>query len=359
MTDKMMAQIYYRPLEMKFEQVPIPVPKDNEVLMKVKACGICGSDLAYFFGRSPLETEDGLGPLVLGHEFSGEIVDMGKMAAESGLFKIGDGVIANPVQYCNACPDCAKTHVNMCKYRETKGVNVNGAFAEYVTMRYTHIYKIPDGISYEEAALCEPLACGYYGVKKLDVKLGDFVVVFGPGPIGLMQLQLIKASGAGKVAMVGVLDYGLEKAKELGADFVINTMSRESPYYCENLKEKIKELSDGEMANRVIVPTSAKAALQGALEVAGNKATIVYFGLPSDKTILEVPLLDFLVGDKSLLVSFLAPFTWDSALTALKSKKIMLEPLITHRFTLDCLEEGIRFMDNLSSPDKIKSIVTL
>lgn len=357
MNGKMKAQIYYSPETMKFEEVDIPQVLSDEVLLKVKACGICGSDLAYFFGRSPLETANGSGPLILGHEFSGEIVEMGKMAQANSAFKVGDRVMGNPVRECGACRYCARAQVNLCENKRVKGVSVDGAFAEYVTMPYTHIFSIPDGVIYQEAALCEPLACATNAINTLDVKLGDFAVIFGPGNIGLMQLQLIKARGASKIVMIGILDYGLDKALELGADYVINTADQSSPYYCDDLAKKIAELSNGEMANRVIVPTAAKPALQGALEVSGNRATIVYFGLPSEKTILEVPLLDFMTKNKSLLVSWLAPFTWDGAQKALKSGKITMGPLITHTFKLNELEKGIRFMDDTSKSEKIKSVV--
>ena len=148
MKGKMKAQVFYSPNDMRLEEVDIPQVKDDEVLLKVKACGICGSDVAYYFGRSPLETESGTGPLILGHEFSGEIVEMGKLVKENGSYKVGDGVIGNPVQECSACKSCARTFVNLCENKRVKGVSVDGAFAEYVTMPYTHIYKIPECTSY-------------------------------------------------------------------------------------------------------------------------------------------------------------------------------------------------------------------
>jgi threonine dehydrogenase-like Zn-dependent dehydrogenase len=357
MKGKMKAQMFYQPQEMSLVEIDIPEIATDEVLLKVKACGICGSDIAYYFGRSPLETKDGKGPLILGHEFSGEIVEMGTMAVENSNFKLGDRVMGNPVRECNACKYCSQTAVNLCENKRVKGVSVHGAFAEYVTMPYTHIYQVPEGITYPEAALCEPLACGTNAVNTLDVALGDFVVIFGPGTIGLMQMQLILAKGAGKVAMVGILDFGLEKALELGADYVFNTADRSSPYYCKDVPAEISKLTDGEMANKVIVPTAAKPALQGALAVSGNRAKIVYFGLPSETTILEVPLLDFLTKDKSILSSWLAPFTWNAAQNALKNGKIQIGALITHTFSLDELEKGIRFMDDKTQTDKIKSVV--
>jgi len=357
MKGKMKAQVFYQPNEMKLIEVDIPQIKSDEVLLKVKACGICGSDVAYYYGRSPLETSDGKGPLILGHEFSGEIVEMGEMAEEYCSFSIGDAVMCNPVRECGVCSHCQETYVTLCNNKKVKGVSVDGAFAEYVTMPYTHIFKIPPGIPYPEAALCEPLACACNGVATLDIRLGDFVVIFGPGSIGLMQMQMIKARGAGTIVMVGIFDFGLKEALNLGANYVFNTTDKKSPYYCDDLTTEISKLSNGEMANRVIVPTSAKQALQGALRVSGKKSNVVYFGLPSENEVLEVPLLDTMTKDKSILVSWQAPFTWVTAQKALRNSIVKIETLISHKFSLEDLEKGLSLMNDPSKPDKIKSVV--
>ena len=358
MEGTMKAQVFYEPEKMRLEEVEIPRVKANEVLVRVKACGICGSDVAYYYGKSPLETKDGKGPLILGHEFAGEIVEVGEIAKGLGLFAPGDRVLANPVQQCNACPQCLRRQFNLCKNTQTKGVNTNGAFAEYAVMNYTHVYKIGDHLSYEEACICEPLACAGYGVQKLDVQIGDFVVIFGPGTIGLMMLSEIRARGAGKVAMVGILDYGLEKAREMGADYALNTLDANSPYYCADVTAEISRLTNGDLADKVIVPTAAKSALQSALDVSGRCSNIVYFGLPGEDTVLEVPLLKTLQMDKTINVSWLATSSWDIALKMLDGRKVDAEKLITHRFSLEELEEGIRFMNDNGKPEKIKSIVT-
>lgn len=357
MKETMKAHVFYEAEKMEYIDVPVPEVADNQVLVKVRACGVCGSDISYYYGHSPVETPTGKGPLILGHEFSGEVVKVGKIARERKLFEVGDRVLANPVQNCNACPQCARQQVNLCKNTQTSGVNYDGAYAEYALVSYTHLHKISDDISYEQAALCEPLACACYGVKKLDVKLGDFVVIFGPGTIGLMMLKLIRASGAGKICMVGILDYGLNKALEMGADYVINTLDKNSSYYAADVVEKVRELTGGEMADRVIVPTAAKSALKGALDVSGRHANIVYFGLPGEKAILEVPLLNTLQMDKSINVSWLAPFTWDTAIKAMKSNLVSAEEFVTHRFKLEQVKEAIEFMHDNNYPEKIKAMI--
>ena len=355
--EKMKAQIFYEKEKMALKTVDVPRPRADQVLVRVRACGVCGSDVAYYFGDSPLETPDGKGPLILGHEFSGDVAAVGAIPAAMGLFEEGDRVLANPVQNCGACPQCHRGQFNLCKNTHTLGVNDHGAYAEYVLVAYTHLFKLGEGLSYEDAALCEPLACACNGVEKLAVELGDFVVIFGPGPIGLMMLRLIKARGAGKVAMVGVIDYGLKKAREMGADYVLNTLDKASPYYTPDLKTAILNMTGGELADRVIVPTAAQSALEGALEVSGRRARIVYFGLPGEDTILRVPLLKTLQMDKTILVSWLAPGTWDMAVKAIGAGIVTAGQLVNHVYPLEGLEEALKVMRDPRETHKIKAMI--
>ena len=358
MRGRMRAQVFYEPGDMRLETVDIPAVQAHQVLVKVRACGICGSDVAYYYGKSPLDTPDGKGPLILGHEFSGEVAEVGEIPAALGLFAPGDRVLANPVQNCNACPECARAQAHLCRNTRVSGVSVDGAFAEYAAVNYTHLHRIPEGVSFEEAALCEPLACACYGVKKLDVQMGDYVAIFGPGAIGLMMTKLIRARGAGKIVMIGTNDYALQKAGAMGADLLLNTRSQDSPFYCGDVARAV-EARFGALCDRVIVPTAAEEALEGALTVSGRGSTIVYFGLPGSDTVLKVPLLKTLTMDKSILVSWLAPFTWDAALKALRDRVGDAASLVTHRFPLDGLRDGIERMSNRARPDKTKAMILM
>ncbi len=214
MTAKMTAQVFYEPEKMELKSVDIPALGPDQILVKVKACGICGSDVAYYYGMSSLETPDGKGPLILGHEFCGVVEDVGAIPEKLGLFQKGDRVVLDPVQYCNACEICKRGMPNLCEKKAVLGVSTDGGFAEYCVSHYTGVHKIPDNVTFDQAALTEPLACATYGVQNMQIHVGDVAVVFGSGVIGGMMLQLIKASGAGKVVMVETLDYRLEIAKE-------------------------------------------------------------------------------------------------------------------------------------------------
>lgn len=355
MQGKMKAQVFYEPKVMKFEQQEIPQIADNEILIKVMACAICGSDISYYYGHSPLGTTDGKGPLVLGHEMSGAVVEVGSLPAKAGLFKVGDRVAVNPVQQCNACEACMRGEFNCCNHVETIGVSVNGGMAQYVKVKYTHVYKIPDSVSFEHGALAEPVACATYGIKRLDIKLGQDVVIFGPGPIGLIMVQLAKASGAGRVLLVGRRDFPLEIGKKVGADFLVNTSDTASPYYTDDIAETVKK-KVGSLAPRCIVATSNMDALQNALKVTGPASTIVYFGLPGPDDYLKVNMLEAIQNDRTIRCSWLAPLVWDNVFHVIASGQIDLDPIVTHKFTLDKAEEGIRFMKE-SKESKIKGII--
>lgn len=338
---KMKAQVFYEPGKMQLEEVDIPKVADDQVLVKIKACGICGSDVAYYYGDSSLETEDGKGPLILGHEFSGEVVEVGAIPKSLGLFEPGDRVTVDPVQYCNACEVCKKGYVNLCENKAVLGVSADGAFAEYCVSNYTGLHKIPETVTYEQAAMTEPLGCAVYGVSNMDIQLGDFVVIIGAGVIGTMMLQLAKSKGAGKVVFVGTRDYRLEIGKESGADYVFNVRDEDSPYYTDDLKTEIEELTDGKFADAVITPTGAVEAMEQAFEITGRRSRIVFFGLPSDVAVVRVPVLDSILWDKTVRFSWLAPLTWPTALDAIASGLVDVGKLHSHTIALEDLEQGI------------------
>jgi L-iditol 2-dehydrogenase len=336
MADTMKAQVFYEPNDMRLEDVPIPTIGDDEVLVRVRACGICGSDIAYYFGASSLETPTGKGPLILGHEYCGDVVEVGAIPQALKLFQPGDRVVLDPVQYCNACDVCYRTQTNLCENKAVLGVSTNGGFAEYSKSKYTQVHPLPDNVSYEHGALTEPLACATYGIKNLAIELGNFCVVMGPGAIGLMMVQLAKSSGAGKVALLGGPgdDYRLQIGGQLGADVLLNVADAKSPYYAADAKAAIRDLTHGRMADRVIVPTGSVEAMESALTLSGRRSTIVYFGLPGDKAVVRVPALSQIFWDKTIRFSWLAPNVWQPALGALGSGLVNVAPLVSHSFPL-------------------------
>jgi L-iditol 2-dehydrogenase len=233
--------------------------------------------------------------------------------------------------------------LNLCENKTVLGVSVNGGFAEYAKCKYTSAHILPPNVSYEDGALTEPLACCFYAVKNLQIEPGMTCVLLGPGPIGLMMVQLIKASGAGKLIVVGAHndDYRLNLALQLGADVVLNSAEVKSKHYCKDVKERIASLTDGKFANRVITPTGAVAAMEQALEISGRRSIIVYFGLPGAKDFIRVPALQSIFWDKTIRFSWLAAQTWPPALQALATGLVKGDKLITHSFKLANLVDGL------------------
>lgn len=358
MEGTMKVNRFMEPLKMEYREEQIPQIDPTEVLIKVKATGICGSDLVYYYGESPLDTADGKGPLILGHEFSGEIVEIGEAAAQLNLFEAGDHVAVNPVQTCNACPACLRGEFNECTHAGVIGTSVDGAMAEYVKAKYTNVYKIDKSIPFEFAAISEPLACATHAVNRLDILPGQTVVVYGVGGIGLMMTQLCKAFGAGKVIVVARKDYGLEKALDCGADYVINNSRTDSKYYAENVSERVRELNGGELAQRAILATGNINALQDALNVTGPCSTVVFFGQAGPDDRLSVAVLDCLKAEKTLKFSWLAPLVWDQVFKLIATGQVDLSKIITHRFSLEDAEKGIKFMRE-SKENKVKGVIVV
>ena len=340
----MKAQVFYEPEKMALEERAIPTPGDDDLLVKVRSVGICGSDVAYYFGMSSLETSDGKGPLILGHEFTGEVIEVGSNAG--GSFKVGDRVVVNPVQSNPNSFWSQKGLSNLCTEKRILGVGNDGGFAEYAASDYRWTVKLPENVTYDQGALTEPLACGLYAVNNLNAAPGQTVVVFGPGPIGLMMVQVLKSRGTANVILVGTRDYRLERGKELGADLVVNAKDTHSPFYIEDLGEKIASMNNGELADRAITATSSLDAIHTSLEVTGRHATVVVFGLPGDTDVMQVPILDTILMDKTIRFSWLAPNTWEEAVQLIADGAVNMDKIISHEFPLEDLAEGITKVRN-------------
>jgi L-iditol 2-dehydrogenase len=351
MAENMKAQVFLEAEKMEFREVPVPTVGDADVLVRVKNCGICGSDISYYFGLSPT----GKMPIILGHEFTGEVVKVGAIPGSMGLFKPGDRVVVNPVQHCNACYACAGGHTNLCANLYVPGVNADGAMAEYAISRYTGLFKLPDDVSYAAGAFIEPLACAVYGMKKLAIEPGQFVAISGPGPIGIMMVQMAKAVGAGKVAMIGTRDYRLEESKRWGADYIFNTADPKSPYYVKDLKKAIADVTHGELAHRAIVPTSSNEAFEQAIDITGGAAIIVHFGLPNTGDVIKVPALETHTADKEIRFSWLAPGVWPQTIAMISNGLLNLEPLVSQAVPLsDAAQAIVNLRARTGDPIKVQ-----
>jgi L-iditol 2-dehydrogenase len=350
----MKAAVFYETEDLRLEDVSEPEAGPDEVVVKVRACGFCGSDIEYYYGKSPLGTATGKGPLVLGHEVCGEIVQAGKLGEQYGLQE-GDRVAVNPVQSCNACNACRAGKLQFCANLTVLGVTMNGGFAEYAKTKIAHAYKIPDTLTDEQGAFVEMLSSAVYAVQRAEIEPESFAVVYGPGPVGLSMVQLLKSEGA-RVGIVGTRDYRLQLAKDLGADHVWNVRDEASPFYAADLGETIRDVNGGSLADRVLVATASVQANQQAIEISGPASVVVLMGLAGPNDAISVPLLSNLYLDKTIRFSLLYPLQWPTAIKILAGKTVDTSKIITHSASLDGITSAIERVLNRDD-DVIKTVI--
>lgn len=322
------------------EEREIPKPKEDEVLVRIKSVGVCGSDIHYYnegkIGSFVVEK-----PLILGHECAGEVVEVGSKVK---TLKVGDRVALEPGIPCRRCLYCKTGRYNLCPdvvFMATPPID--GAFAEYVVHPEDFTFKLPDDISFDEGALIEPLSVGIYSAERAMIRPGDTVLIFGAGPIGLVTLQAVKAYGAEQVFIVDINDFRLSKAKELGADLIINSKSEKMEDYIKVGVDVVFEAS----GNSSVISQTTKFAKRGG--------KIVFIGLASDDYI-GININEVSSKELDLLGIFRYANVYKKSIDLLAKGKIDLKTLITHHFSLEKTQEALEFADK--NKDKcIKVIV--
>jgi len=317
----MKAAVLYGVRDLRLEDVPKPEISDNEVLIRVNACGICGTDIHIYRGEWKTNT-----PIILGHEFSGVIADVGREV--KGL-NIGDPVVAEPNIPCGSCYFCRMSERNyFCENLEATGVTVNGAFAEYVKVVASNVYKLPKGYNLDEAALIEPLACCVRGIDQAKIKIGDTVAIIGAGPVGLILLQLALQSGASMVIQTDMEDSRLRLAKKLGADHTIN-VTEEDPV------ESIKELTGGYGVDVAIEAVGKPEAITQAMRATQRGGRLVIFGVSPEDAVWKVRPFELYDKELTIKTSYRSPYTFQRAVKIAVSGRVRLKPLISHIFKID------------------------
>ena len=324
-------------------QVVKPKPSATEILIKVKACSICTTDVKiYHYGHKLM-----VFPRIIGHEVSGEIVEIGNSVQG---YKTGDRVAVAPAIPCGKCYYCRRGIQNMCLNLTAIGYHYDGGFAEYMlipedAVKNGCVNQIPSELSFEEAALAEPLACVINGQELSHIGLDDIVVVIGAGPMGCIHLQLAKIRGAKKIVLVEVCEERIEFARAFAClELVINSSHEDSI-------ERIKEETEGRGADRVIVACANRKAQQDSLRMVSPRGIINFFGgLPQNRSFIEfdsnlVHYNEFyVVGTHGS-----TPYHNKLALELISQGKVKVKELITHRLPLEKLEEGFKIMQSLEA----------
>ena len=311
----MKAAVFYRKNDLRIEEIPIPEISADEVLIKVHACGICGTDLHIFDG------DEGAAPTpagtVLGHEFSGEVIKTGELVK---TVSVGDTVCVDPNKLCGYCDYCRGGIGHFCENIVGIGTTVNGGFEEYCRVPQSQVYPFPKSISFEKAAMTEPVACCLHGVDMCDISCGGTVLIIGGGMIGLIMLQLAKLRGASVVALSEPIKEKRVLAERLGADIVIDPFN-------EDLADKLKE-HNVKRVGTVIESAGRLSAIEQAIQVAGNKSTVMMFGLTKPDETITVKPFEIFKKEITLKSSYINPYTYRRALDMIVSGKLDVSSMI-------------------------------
>lgn len=314
----------------------------HDVFIKNMACGICGTDIHICHGEEGSAAVNP--PVVLGHEYSG-IVE--KVGCEVTSVKPGDHVSLDPNMYCGHCRPCRMGRKQNCENLFALGVNVNGGFAEYSVCPDTQCFKLSDDVDFDVAAMAEPLACVIHGIDLAEIKAGQTVAVIGAGGIGYLMMQMAKLRGASTVVMCATNDERCELAKELGADYTINSKKDE-------LYTKFKELTGLEGADVVIECVGKTLATEQALRLAGHGARVLLFSVPAPKASYSLQLFDIFKKELTIVGSLINPDTHLRAINLINSGRLEIGKLITHTFPLSGMEDAIKMQ---MSKESVKVLV--
>ncbi|MHA1754341.1 MAG: zinc-dependent dehydrogenase [Candidatus Odinarchaeia archaeon] len=336
----MRVAVYYNNNDVRIEERPIPEISEDEILVKVHASGICGSDVMEWYRVKTA-------PRVLGHEMTGDIV---KVGSNVDKFKVGQRVFVSHHVPCNSCHYCYYGFHTACETLHTTNYDPGG-FSEYIRIPKINVdrgvFVLPDSVSYDEGVFIEPLACAVRGQEHLNIFKGQSVLIMGCGVSGILHIQLSRLAGAGKIFATNRREYRRKAAKEFGADIVLKPE--------EATVEKIKELNDGHLIDRIIVSTGAPQAVQQAFELIERGGTILFYAVPPPDINTSVNLNRLWRNEVSIKMSYGAsPSDLYKSLMLIKNKRVDVEKMITHRFPLTEAQKAFKLV---ASGDKCIKVV--
>ena len=329
----MKAGLLRAPNDLVYAEVDDPTPSRGDIIVRVKAATVCGTDIRIFRGR---KTAGIRYPSVLGHEFAGEVVE----AVDALEFQRGDAVCVCPAIACGHCDYCLRGYENICRNLVAIGYEVDGAFAEYIriparAVANGNVFRIPDGLSFEKAALVEPLSCVMTGQELIDVRIGDSVVILGSGPIGLLHVKLARLSGAGTIIVSEVNAARREAALASGADLAVDPAS-------ENLNEIVRGMTGGIGADKVIVAIGVPKLANDAIGLTRHRGRISLFAGFSIGETASVDVNSIHYNELMVTGSFgLTRRQFQRSLAAIASGRLEVDSLLTHRFALSDIADAL------------------
>ncbi|MFZ3090173.1 MAG: zinc-dependent dehydrogenase [Nitrospirota bacterium] len=338
----MRVAVYYSNKDIRIEERPVPKIGDGELLVKVMASGVCGSDVMEWYRIHKV-------PLILGHEVGGEVVEAGNGVAK---YKKGDRVCAAHHVPCNTCYYCLTGHHTVCDTLRKTNFDPGG-FAEYLRLPAINVdrgvFLLPDEVSYEEATFIEPLACILHGQKQARLRAGQSVLIIGSGISGLLHIQLAKALGAGNIIAVDINDHRIKAAKRFGADAAINAK--------EYAPERLRQLNNGRLADLVILCTGNTTAINQGLKSVERCGTALFFAPTDPNVTIPFSINDiFWRNEVTLTTSYAgSPADHETAMELIRAKRVNVKDMITHRFGLAEIVKG--FQHVAEAKESIKVII--
>jgi len=337
----MRVAMYYNNKDVRIQEMPMPAIGPDELLVKVLASGICGSDVLEWYRLQKA-------PLVLGHEIAGEIVEVGRKVKK---YKKGQRVFVSHHVPCNSCRYCLSGNHTVCQTLHTTNF-YPGGFSEYIRVPALNVdrgvFVLPKAMTLEEGTFIEPLACVIRGQRMANLKPAQTVLILGSGISGLLHLLVARASGVKRVVITDINQERLKIAKELGANATVNAK--------EDLPQALVRVNDGRLADLVIVSTGALSAFEQALECVERAGTVLFFAAPEPQFKIAIPVNDFWRKSIKIMHSYGAsPRDIEEAIGLMKNKKVKVGKLITHRLPLKDATKGFELV--ASGKDCIKVIL--
>jgi L-iditol 2-dehydrogenase len=337
---------YYNNKEVLVDEIPKPKIGAGEFLVKVKKSGICGSDILEYYRLAKMK-KLGLDSLILGHEITGDVVEIGEGIKD---LNIGDRVFVSHHVPCFDCHYCQLGHHTACNLLHNTNYDPGG-FAEYlrvpnINLEKKGVYILDSDVSYEEGVFIEPLGCVCRAQRLAQIKKGQTILILGSGVSGLLHLMLAKAKGVDKIITTDVSEFRLEIAGKLGANAVIRAN--------DDVLAEVKKINEDRFPDCIIVCTGALTAANQAIKYAGPGTTIIYFAVPKPGINLEIPINDYWRNEVTIMTSYgAAPEDLDEANEWIKSKKINVVELISHRFPLNQIGEAFRVVCEANESMKV------
>jgi 2-desacetyl-2-hydroxyethyl bacteriochlorophyllide A dehydrogenase len=324
----MRAAVLNAPGQLEIKSIPMPEPGYEELVVKVHACGVCGTDVNLYAGKYSANW-----PVVLGHEFAGEVVEVGPGTD----LEIGARVTADPNESCGSCYWCHSGQPTHCQKMAAYGVLRDGAFAEYISVGIRGTYPIPPNLDYELATFAEPVSCALRGADRAGYRPGETAIIIGDGTMGLIHVQLAAQSGLSRLIVVGHHDEKLLLAKKLGATETINAKHAD-------VHRQVLELTDGVGTDVVMEVVGKPPAVELALRLAKKGGRIVIFGFAPEGATATFSPFEVLSRELTILGGWVNPYTFPRAIDLLTSGKVDVRPFLTTHLSLEEARKGIELM---------------